>query len=199
MKRMEHFLTEHGYNVINVTYHSRRSSVDELAEKHLKHLLESRVIDDGRKVHFVTHSLGGIIVRQYLSKHKIKNLGRVVMLAPPNHGSEIIDRLRANSITRNFLGASARELGTGADGLPTKLGPVQFPCGVIAGDRSLNPLLSSLLPCPNDGKVTVASARVDGMQGFLVVHGTHTWLMCKQSVMNQTLSFLQSGYFSEPH
>ncbi|HZV35118.1 MAG TPA: alpha/beta fold hydrolase [Verrucomicrobiae bacterium] len=199
MKLMEHYFTRRGYKVINLTYRSRLVSLDELADKYLDNLLKTGVTDHGKKVHFVTHSLGGIIVRQYLSNHKIRNLGRVVMLAPPNQGSEIIDRLRANCLTRNFLGVTARELGTGSDSMPQKLGPVNFQCGIIAGDFSLNPVLSFMLSGPNDGKVTVASTRVDGMQDFLVVHGTHTWMMCKRSVMDQSLRFLQSGHFSQPN
>lgn len=196
MKCLEHFLSRRGYQVVNVTYHSRRLSVNELSEQYLRELLLNRNISEARKVHFVTHSLGGIIVRQYLANHKIENLGRVVMLAPPNHGSEIIDWLRGNCFTRNFLGAAARQLGTGANDLPEKLGPVGFDCGVIAGDRSINPLLSAMLPGANDGKVSVASTKVEGMRDFLVVHGTHTWMMCKESVMKQTIGFLESGQFT---
>ena len=196
MKRLENFLSERGYKVINVSYRSRRFSIDQLSEEYLAPLLAEKLTDKDRKVHFVTHSLGGIIVRQYMSTHKLENLGRVVMIGPPNHGSEIIDRLRANCVTRRFLGAAARQLGTRPDDLPAKLGPVHFDCAVIAGDRSLNPFLSAILPGANDGKVTVASARVEGMQDFLVVHGTHTWMMYKQTVLEQTLCFLQTGHFN---
>lgn len=196
MKLLEYSLIKRGYCVVNVTYNSRRASVEQLADEYLQDLLESRLVDHSRKVNFVTHSLGGIIVRQYLANHELTNLGRVVMLAPPNHGSEIIDRLSSNCISRPFLGVAARELDTGSNGLPQKLGPVRFQCGVIAGDRSMNPILSALLPGPNDGKVTVASARVEGMQDFLIVHGTHTWLMNKQNVLKQINCFLQSGCFN---
>lgn len=118
------------------------------------------------------------------------------MLAPPNHGSEIIDRLRAHFFSRNFLGLSRLELGTGADDVPGKLGPANFECGVIAGDRSINPFLSALLHGPNDGKVTVESAKLEGMRDFLVLHSTHTWLMWRSQTLFQTLSFLESGHFN---
>src|SRR5258708_40355687 len=100
------------------------------------------------------------------------------MIEPPNEGSEIIDHLKSSPWTRNILGPARLELGTGANDLPKRLGGVHFQCGVIAGDRSLNPFLSALLPGPNDGKVSVESARIESMQGFLVLHSTHTWLMC---------------------
>jgi triacylglycerol lipase len=195
MKRLEWYMKAHGYGVINVPYPSRFRTVEQLSEDYLRPLLERKISDHSAKVHFVTHSLGGIIVRQYLSNHVLENPGRVVMLAPPNHGSEIIDCLKANPITRQFLGTTSRELGTGPDELPARLGPVHFECGVIAGDRSLNPLLSCLLPVPNDGKVTVESAKVTGMRDFLVLKMTHTWMMWREKTLRQTLCFLQSGQF----
>ena len=113
MSRLRSFLGKQGYQVINVTYPSTRFPIELLSDVWLHRLLENRIVDPKARVHFVTHSLGGIIVRHYLSKHSMENLGRVVMLAPPNHGSEIIDRLQASSFTRNLLGPTRLELGTG--------------------------------------------------------------------------------------
>jgi pimeloyl-ACP methyl ester carboxylesterase len=195
MKRLEWYLTGQGYRVINVTYHSRTNSVEQLAQNYLAPILRERITDHSVKVHFVTHSLGGIIVREYLSKPVPENVGRVVMLGPPNHGSEVIDFLRGHRFTRLFLGASGRELGTTKSDIPNQLGPIKVDCGIIAGDRSLNPLSSHFLPGPNDGKVTVASAKLEGMRDFLVVHGTHTWMMWRKNNLQQIESFLRLGHF----
>ena len=199
MKRMEYFLTNQGYRVINVSYHSRRLTIEQLSEDYLRPLLDQNITDPDAKIHFVTHSLGGIIVREYLSRHTPKNLGRVVMLAPPNHGSEIIDCLRANPISRKLLAQAARELAHRAGSIvpsPAGAGSI-VECGIIAGDQfiSFNPLPSSLLPRPNDGKVSVASAGVEGMSDLLVLHSTHTWLMWRKPALRQALSFLKSGRF----
>lgn len=198
MKRLELRLKHSGYRVINESYPSWNTPVEKLAEDYLAKLLRERITDPGTRVHFVTHSLGGILVRQYLARHDLPQLGRVVMLGPPNGGSEVVDHLRTWGLTRTLLGTSRLPLGTGAADLPRRLGPVQFECGIIAGDRSLNPLLSRWLPRPNDGKVSVASARVDGMRDFLVVHHTHTWMMQRESVIRQVLAFLQTGNFERP-
>lgn len=195
MSRLRSFLGKQGYQVINVTYPSTRFLVEYLSDVWLQCLLEKQILDPKARVHFVTHSLGGIIVRQYLSKHSMENLGRVVMLAPPNHGSEIIDRLTANCFTRNLLGSSRLELGTGYDAVPSRLGAAHFDCGVIAGDRSINPFLSAMLTGPNDGKVTVESAKLEGMRDFLVLHSTHTWMMWWGRTLYQILHFLESGHF----
>jgi triacylglycerol lipase len=195
MKRLEWSFKGHGYRVINLTYPSRKFSIEHLTDVCLRRLLEEKIMDPSARVHFVTHSLGGIILRQYLANHHLENLGRIIMLAPPNHGSEIIDRLKANMLSRNFLSLSAQQLGTGANDVPQKLGPVHFECGIIACDRSLNPFLSCLLPGPNDGKVTVQSTKVEGMQDFLILHSTHTWLMWRERTLRQTLHFLETGHF----
>jgi pimeloyl-ACP methyl ester carboxylesterase len=198
MKGLEWYLGRRGYHVINARYPTGRRSVRELAGTVLDRLLETE-IPDGARVHFVTHSQGGILLRQYLAEHEIPNLGRVVMLAPPNHGSELSDILGRNPVTRALVGPGFLELGTGANSLPNRLGPVDFECGVIAGDRSLNPLFSLLLPGPGDGKVTVASAKADGLADFLVVHNSHTWLMWRTNTLGQVLAFLESGRFNHAH
>jgi len=196
MKRLQWFLQKQGYRVVNLSYPSTKQTIEQLADEWLPENLALHDIASASKLHFVTHSMGGILVRQYLSRRVPPNLGRVVMLAPPNHGSEIMDSLRRHCVTRWFLSPAHLELGTSVGDVPQKLGPVQFDCGVIAGDTSLNPLLSWFLPGPNDGKVTVASAKVDGMAEFLVVHHSHTWLMWRKDVLIQTLKFLQSGRFA---
>jgi pimeloyl-ACP methyl ester carboxylesterase len=195
MKGVEWYLKRRGYRVVNARYPTQGLSVEQISQTYLAPLLQTEIPLSSARIDFVTHSQGGILLRQYLSNHKLPNLGRVVMLAPPNHGTEIVDHLRANRLTRPFLGPGYCELGTGTDSLPNRLGPVQFDCGVIAGDCSLNPFLSRLLTGPNDGKVTVASTKLDGMRDFLVLHHSHTWLMWRKNTLQQIHSFLESGRF----
>ena len=195
MKWIEWHLRRRGYRVINETYPSQSLPVPALADDFLRNLLACRINDSSATVHFVTHSLGGIIVRQYFVNHSPPNPGRVVMLAPPNQGSEIIDHLRGSALLRKILGPGRLFLGTAADDLPKRLGPVRFECGVIAGDRSLNPFLSAMLPGTSDGEVTVESAKVAGMRDFLVLHSSHTWLMWRRETVRQTCRFLETGAF----
>ena len=148
------------------------------------------------RVHFVTHSMGGILVRDYLRRHAPPSLGRVVMLAPPNQGSELVDHLGALAVFGWINGPAGRQLGTGADSLPNRLGPVGFPLGVIAGDWSWNPVYSAIIPGADDGKVSVARARIDGMADFVVVPHGHTFLMSAPDVIDEVLHFLRDGHFS---
>ena len=197
MKGLEWYLSRRGYRVVNVNYRSARVSIEFLADRQLYRVLQDRIANPAVKVHFVTHSLGGIILRQYLSNHSIQNLGRVVMLAPPNQGSELADFLKSNGLGRWILGKSGQQLGTAATDTPRRLGPVRFELGVIAGDRSWNPLFSWIIPGPDDGKVSVEATKVEGMKAFLVVHSTHTWLMWRRKTLRQIEHFLAHARFDQ--
>lgn len=195
MKRIEWNLARRGYEVINVSYPSRRFTIERLAEEYLHHAIAGRTSNPARKIHFVTHSMGGIILRQYLSTHAIENPGRVVMLAPPNHGSELVDQFKRKTVGRWILGPGGCQLDTSPNGLPERLGMVRFNLAVIAGDCFFNPLFSRILPVPNDGKVSVESARIAGMKDFLVAHNSHTWMPWRTQTISYIVSYLQFGRF----
>lgn len=194
MKRIEWTLRKQNYRVINVSYPSTRVSIEDGADQWLDNVLKNQVADSSAKIHFVGHSLGGIVLRQYLTNHEIPHLGRVVMLAPPNHGSELAERLRNNCLYRLATGPAGQELGTSEGSVPYRLGPVDFELGVIAGDRSLNPLFSSWIPEPDDGKVSAESARMPGAE-FLLVHHSHTWMAWSARVNSAISQFLLTGHF----
>lgn len=193
--RVEQALRQDGYEVVNLTYPSREQTIEELAKNYLGPVLAAQ--SSAHRVHFVTHSMGGILLRCYLRDHRIPNLGRIVMLAPPNSGSEVADHLMETWLYRTVNGPAGQQLGT--HGLPPALGP--WPAGagelgIIAGDVSLNPLFSSWLPGPSDGKVTVLRTRLAGMQDFLVVPYSHTWLAWRRAVLTQIQTFLRTGRFT---
>lgn len=196
MDTMEVKLTAKGYYVINIDYPSTKHTIETLAN-HLDDVIKNCCPDRTEKINFVTHSMGGIIVRYYLSKHSISNLGRVVMLSPPNRGSELVDTLKENFIFQESMGPAAQQLGTGNESLPLKLGPVNFEVGVITGDSTLNPLYSSIIPGEDDGKVSVENAKVEGMTDFLVVPNSHSFIMNSPEVIEQTAYFLEYGCFKQ--
>ena len=189
----------HGYQVLNLPYPSRTAGVEALAEL-VAHETHAFVPD--ARLHFVTHSLGGILLRAAVSAGLIPldRIGRAVMLAPPNQGSELPDVLGTRPLIgpvfRRVTGPAGAELGTGADGLIGRLPRVDFEVGVIAGCRSLNPLFSALIREPNDGKVSVTRAAVSGMRDFLIVPHSHTFLMRAPAVIAQTFRFLEHGTFA---
>ncbi|MEM6710231.1 MAG: alpha/beta fold hydrolase [Pseudomonadota bacterium] len=197
MVPIERALTAAGYRVANVEYPSRTAPIEVLAPLAVDQGLDSCRQDAAPTVHFVTHSLGGILVRQYLRHRTIDNLGRVVMLAPPNQGSEVVDNWRSVPGFGALNGPAGLQLGTDAGSVPRSLGPVTYPVGIIAGNRTLNPLLSLSLPNPDDGKVSVERTKVDGMLDFLIVPHTHTFIMRSTAVIHQIKHFLVHGSFEQ--
>lgn len=188
---IEEALQAQGYRTANSDYDSTAGTIEELAASALPEMITR--CDGAEHIHFVTHSMGAILLRQWMATADLPNRGRTVMLAPPNQGSEIVDTLGDIAAFEWINGPAGAQLGT--DGLPSQMGPVWPGVGVIAGTRSLNPLWSNVLPGPDDGKVSVASTRVAGMDDHLTLGVTHTFMMNQPLVIAQVLTFLDTGRF----
>lgn len=186
-------LARAGYRVRNVGYPSRPYDVADLVERYVRPAIEGCGVD--RPVHLVTHSLGGILVRYYLQSRRLPAGSRIVMLAPPNHGSEVADFVRDWRVYRWLMGAVGQQLGTGPDGIVRHLRPIPEEVGVIAANRTLQPWFSPLFDGANDGVVSVESARLEGMRDFIVVDHSHTLLMFDRGVRAQVMRFLDEGRF----
>ncbi len=194
MGRLVGDLRRDGYRVRNVGYPTRPHDVKSLVERFVAPAVAA--CGGERPVHVVTHSMGGLLIRCYLQSARLPRGSRIVMLAPPNQGSEVADRLRDWLPYRLLFGAVGQQLGTGPDGIARQLGPIDAEIGVIAANRTIQPWFSSLFPGDNDGAVSVASTRLPEMRDFIVVESSHTLMLLRSEVSRQVRHFLAQGRFA---
>lgn len=195
MGELESKLQRAGYSVANVSYPSRRHGVSRLAEDAVSRGLQQCRAKASDKIHFVTHSLGGILVRAYLNERSPDGIGHVVMLGPPNQGSELVSRLTRIPGFGFVIGPAGVELDARTGNVVPALGPVGFDLGIIAGRTNIFPLFSLFLPGENDTIVSVESTRVDGMNQHLVLPVTHTFMMRNNELIDHVIHYLKTGSF----
>jgi hypothetical protein len=195
MKFLEWNLSSAEFMVANISYPSLSYPIEELAVMAVEEGLADCRERDMDRIHFVTHSLGGILVREYLSNLTIPELERVVMLGPPSQGSQMADYVGSIDILDPFTPRAMAQLGTGKDSVPLQLGPATFDLGIIAGTANRRSLLPGIPEEPGDGTVTVAETIVPGMLDFLEMPVSHTFMMWDEGVVEQVVHFLDHGYF----
>ena len=192
MRRLASHLDDAGYRAIRIGYHSLRDSPDEIL-KDIRQKIESCCLRKSPNLHFVGHSLGGLLIRAYLAKNKPANRGHVVLIGTPNTGTKIVDKLRDNWWFQ-MLGPMAQKLGTDAKSFARSLGPPDYPVGVIAG-RKAGSANEALVPGEDDGLVSIESTKIDGMSDFVIVEANHSALRYDKNVVRHVVSFLKTGRF----
>jgi pimeloyl-ACP methyl ester carboxylesterase len=195
MSELETKLAPAGYSVANIKYPSRSHPIDVLAVDAIGRGLTQCRGERKSEIHFITHSLGGILLRYYLSQNTIPELGRVVMLGPPNQGSEIVDGLLPLPGFGFIGGPAGVALGTGEGSIIDSLGPVDFDLGIIAGSTNINPLEFLFIAGPSDSIVSIESTKVRGMNAHIVLPVTHTFMMRNNEVIEQAIHYLKTGSF----
>ena len=194
-RKMQAALEAAGFATLNQDYASRRKALEALADDIHPAVVGFANGIDG-SVHFVCHSMGGLLARVYLARYRPQRLGRVVMLGTPNGGSEIADRLKDFTAYRAFFGPAGQQLGTLRDAAIDAILPsVDYSVGIIAGNRSIYPISSFVLPKPHDGRVSVENTGIDGMADHIVVGTSHPWLVRNREAIAQTIAFLSDGRF----
>lgn len=195
MNKLSNALNEAGWSTANVDYPSREHPIAVLAPAAVGQGVAACRSLGATKIDAVTHSLGGILMRHYLNQESIEEFNRLVMLGPPNHGSEVVDNLGDVPGFAAFNGPAGLELGTEASSVPNTLGPIPVDVGIVAGTTSINLVLSNFLPNPDDGKVSATSARLEGMCAMILIPVAHPFLMTDDAAIANVLEYLTHGKF----
>ncbi len=193
MKSLAKSLENEGFLVINLDYPSTSYNIEDLTD--LIHTSISNQITQKQKVHFVGYSMGGLMVRALIHKYKYPNLGKVIQLAPPNHGSEIADLLKNFWPYKKIYGPAGQQLITDQSLNKHLFGEVNYDLGIIAGNRAIDPICWAIIPGENDGKVSLKSTKLKDMKDYIVVKVSHTFFPSNKEVQRQTINFLKNGKF----
>lgn len=193
MALLERVLEKEGYAVRNLGYPSTRGSVNDAAARVRQ---EVRDLSPDITVHFVAHSMGNIVIRRMLNE-EIPNLGRMVMIAPPNRGSLLAQQLKDLGVFRWIFGPAGQQLSSDNapffDSLPSP--PCEF--GIIAGGKGDGKGYNPFLPGDDDGTITVESTMLEGASDFILLKATHTLILFLKETAEQTVHFLKYGKFKK--
>lgn len=195
---MSALLQRNGYHVLSVNYPSRAQTIEQSAQVIVSALAECKQ-QRATPVHLVGHSLGGLLIRQYLQQYGNADIGRVVMLGTPNHGSELSNQVPAQwpheRVIASWLGPAVAQLNTRPDGFIAQLAEPSVPTGIIAGYLTPTPWLNRRFDTANDGLVAVYSTRLTRMQDFILLPLVHASLPFNVDAQRQTVWFLKTGQF----
>ncbi len=181
-----------GFDVQIIDYKTLGTTPEEIMIEVSKKL-EDTMPDSNTTVNFVGYSLGSIVIRAYLDSNKVSNLGRVVLIAPPNKGSPVADFFKDTWII-DLFGETIKFLGTDSTSFPNSIGDPYYPVGIIAGvgASSLN---NFFLPGLDDGIVPLESTKLNNTTDMIAFDESHIWMKFKKKVANQTIEFLKNGKF----
>lgn len=193
MQKLATYLQKDGFDVINLSYPSTTHKIEDLTKIINKEI--SQRTPEKKRIHFIGYSMGGLMVRALIHKYNYKNLGKVVQLAPPNQGSELADFVKNFWPYKKIFGPAGQQLITDQSAVKHIFGEVNYELGIIAGNATIDPISSAIIPGENDGKVAVERTKLEGMKDHIVVSASHTFFPFNKEVQKQTLYFLKNGNF----
>jgi hypothetical protein len=170
-------------------------SIQDIAESYLPPAIEECKKGGAEQIHFVSHSMGAIVVRQYLQNNHLPLGSKVVMLSPPNQGSELSEKFGDAGWYKLIVGPSGVSLSKKEGGIISTLKAVKEPVGIIAAYRDWSLWPNSWLPEPNDGTVSVESMKLAEMDDFVLLNSGHAMMRFNNNAQQQIRYFLSRGEF----
>ena len=196
MRSIANDLEDHGYQTVSVDYPSTQNEIPELVQNYLIGGYDECVQTGAEKIHLVSHSMGGILIRHFLQDFTLPIGSRVVMLSPPNQGSELSERFGDTWWYQWAVGPAGVSLSSKQQGIITQLAEIDEPVGIIAAYRDWSLWPDEWLPQPNDGTVSVESMKLAEMDDFILVNSGHAMMRFNDEVQGQIRQFLALGKFA---
>ena len=187
---LQRVLQPDGYTFVSIDYPSTQQSISDFADQ-LQGLIVS--LEGIERIHFVVHSMGGLIVRRWCQQYSDPRVERLVMIGTPNSGAEVASMLQKNLLFQLIFGPSGQELVADPETFISTLPLPTMEFAVIAGAKGDSNGFNPLIPGDDDGIVTVKSARLPGAQDYLSVRSLHSFLPWHPEVMDATRRFLSTG------
>lgn len=196
MEYLEDRLSREGYAVVNRSYPSTSLTIQESGE-FLRRRIERRLAaDPDAEVSIVTHSMGGLLARYYLTHYPPENFNALVMIAPPNQNADKAERFKDFFFYRWLYGEPGQQLATGLDELQRLLGVPEQRFGIIAGGTGDENGFTPTIPGDDDGTLSVESTKLEGAADFILLRYSHAFIMRKRETADQVIHFLRHGEFA---
>ena len=195
MRSIANDLNDFAYQTVSISYPSTSMNIPEIAANYLPPAIEECEQGGAEQIHFVSHSMGGIVVRQYLQNNHLPLGSKVVMLSPPNQGSELSEKFGDASWYQHIVGPAGASLSKKEGGIISRLKAVKEPVGIIAAYRGWSVWPSAWLPEPNDGTVSVESMKLAEMNDFVLINDGHAMMRFNMDIHQQIRYFLAKGEF----
>ncbi len=195
--KMAKELQADGFDTYLANYPSMRADIDHHVEQFKVLMLSSFV---GKKLYFVTHSLGGIILRKLLNDPEIINakfdIKRIVQIAPPNQGSQLSIMIGKVGLLRKIMGPSLADLNP-ENMIDFPKFPEEIEFGIISGYKDDDGVgYNRKLSGDNDGVVTVDETMLDGAKATYKIRTIHTFICANKSVIAAVKRFFTKGSFT---
>jgi len=195
MRSIANDLEDFAYQTVSISYPSTSMNIPEIAENYLPAAIAECKQGGAEQIHLVSHSMGGIVVRQYLQTNHLPLGGKVVMLSPPNQGSELSEKFGDAGWYQHIVGPAGVSLSKKESGIISTLKAVKEPVGIIAAYRDWSLWPSAWLPAPNDGTVSVESMALAEMDDFVLINSGHAMMRFNSVTHQQIRYFLATGEF----
>jgi len=200
MRKLELALQNKKYKVFNIGYRGVSGSYQQILNSVAAKL--SALIENEKRVHFIGHSFGGILIRGLLDQKNHWNLGRCVMLGTPNQGTNTAAFMACHPVLRFFTPEAAKQL-TPGNSLLSELPEPSVETGIIAGNKQQNWLIpvtwfykKATNNAPGDGVVEISNTKCRNMSDFLELPLHHSFMMWDSKLIEQAIHFVEHGHFN---